>query len=207
MPPSDLTVLILAAGSSRRFGEDKRRICLYSSVGLLQASVQNYLASGFPVRLVLSRRREDDDLAALFSEFPLELFRSQHAERGMGATLADAAGECRKNEAVAVALGDMPLIEPDTIRALASRLRPGTIVYPQYLGRRGHPVLFSSRFLPELAGLDGDHGAASVLATHAESCVPLPIDDPGIHLDADTPEALDELRRRYASRSSSGVSG
>ncbi|MEO1079307.1 MAG: nucleotidyltransferase family protein [Pseudomonadota bacterium] len=207
MAVADLTVLILAAGSSRRFGADKRRICLYSSVGLLQASVQAYLATGFPVRLVLSRRSEDDDLAAQFSAYPLDLIRSQNAERGMGATLAEVARGCRRNEAVAVALGDMPLIEPGTIRGLASRLSPGAIVYPTHSGRRGHPVLFSSEFIHELTRLDGDRGAASVLAAHAASCVALPVDDPGVCLDADTPEALDELRRRYSSRSSSGVSG
>ncbi len=207
MSAPDLRILILAAGSARRFGSDKRRKRLYGSTKLLQATVEAYLDSGFSTTLLLSTRSDDDDLAEFFAAYPVQIFRCRNAEQGMGATLAEAVAKYRETEAVAVALGDMPLIQGTTIRELAARLRPGTIVHPLYRSRRGHPVFFSSKFFPELMRLGGDRGAASILEAHQDACIAVSVDDPGVCQDVDTPEALEELRRVYASRSSSGVSG
>ena len=207
MAAPDLRILILAAGSARRFGSDKRRKRLYGSTKLLQATVEAHLDSGFPATLLLSTRSDDDDLAEFFAAYPVQVFRCRNAEKGMGATLAEAVAKYREVEAVAVALGDMPLIQAATLRKLAARLRPGTIVHPLYRSRRGHPVFFSSQYFPELMRLDGDRGAAAILEANQDTCIAVSVDDPGVCQDVDTPEALEEMRRVYASRSSSGVSG
>ena len=57
-------------------------------------------------------------------------------------------------------------------------------------GQRGHPVAFGGALGDELARLDGDEGARSLLARHAERLVAVPVGDPGIFRDVDTPSDL-----------------
>jgi molybdenum cofactor cytidylyltransferase len=126
----------------------------------------------------------------------------------MGSTLAEAMGVLAPAPAVIVALGDMPLVSPGTVAALCREWRAGVIVAPVTRdGRRGHPVLFDRAFFSGLAGLSGDRGAAALLERHRGRCRFVAVEDAGIHLDADTPQALAALRAQLTPRSSSGVSG
>ena len=73
--------------------------------------------------------------------------------------------------------------------------RGRAVCVPTWEGRRGHPVLFASRFFPELRLLDGDVGARAVIEEHAGVVCQVPMDDRGVTVDVDTPEALAALSR------------
>jgi molybdenum cofactor cytidylyltransferase len=88
-----------------------------------------------------------------------------------------------------VALGDMPYVEVSTLRALADALAAGAgIAAPVLDGRRGNPVGFSAIYLDTLLALRGDEGARRLL----QSCpvTEVPVADPGIFRDIDTPADL-----------------
>ncbi|MEE4280158.1 MAG: nucleotidyltransferase family protein [Halieaceae bacterium] len=198
MKTTNTAALILAAGFSRRFRSDKRTAEYRSGESLLQASVKIWIETAFPVYLSLSDRADDQAIADAFAALPLQVLRCAQAHEGMGATIAESIGLLAPAapKAIAIALGDMPLLKASTLRALAERAGEDRIVIPVFNGRRGHPVFFGSCFLGALQELEGDRGAAGVLRANADACVELPVDDPGIHLDADTPAELEALRRR-----------
>jgi molybdenum cofactor cytidylyltransferase len=84
-----------------------------------------------------------------------------------------------------VALGDMPFVEPQTIRALCDSLAAGAaIATPLMQGRRGNPVGFGSLHLPALLALQGDQGARGIIKSNPVTEVE--VDDPGIFRDIDT---------------------
>jgi molybdenum cofactor cytidylyltransferase len=114
----------------------------------------------------------------------------------MGATIAEAVTALPSAKVIAIALGDMPLLQASTLARLASLATEDLILVPTYQGRRGHPVFFGARFAGDLKSLTGDRGAAMVLKRYGGACREVPVDDPGIHLDADTPDALEALRPR-----------
>ena len=92
--------------------------------------------------------------------------------------------------------GDMPMVEPATLQAVARELRHHTVVYAQHRGQRGHPVGFAAELYSELILLDGDEGARRLVArypAHGEE-----LDDPGVLLDVDTPADLAALLARAA---------
>ena len=62
-------ILILAAGSSRRFGSDKRRVLLANGKRLLQQSMENALASGLSVAVAV---REGEEDFAMFVTLPTQ---------------------------------------------------------------------------------------------------------------------------------------
>jgi molybdenum cofactor cytidylyltransferase len=91
-------------------------------------------------------------------------------------------------------LGDMPCVDPATIRAIVevAQETDAGIVVPTYEGRRGNPVLFAADHFGRLQDGSGDVGGRALFDEHSVEYVP--VDDPGIHRDVDTVAALDALR-------------
>ncbi|MFT7288459.1 MAG: molybdenum cofactor cytidylyltransferase [Halieaceae bacterium] len=191
---TELCVLLLAAGSSRRFGVDKRSEFFIPGVSLLEATLNVYLDAKLSVQVCLGVDAVDRALGLQLELPGAQVLHCDHANKGMGATLAEAAGHCAGFSAVIVALADMPLLQQNTLAALCSEASEDRIVFPLYQGRRGHPVVFGRRFIPALRKLQGDRGASTLIRDNPEACVAVAVDDPGVLLDADTPEALRHLR-------------
>ena len=182
----------MAAGCSRRFGsEDKRLARLGDGRRLLASSVERAQAVFALCYVVL---REEDDPAALGLAPGTRLIRAAHAEQGLGSSLADAVHALEPApglEALAVLLGDMPDIAPSTLALLGRAAHRDAILCPVHAGRRGHPVLFGRALWPELRTLAGEPGAREVIRRHAARLHRLPVADAGIHRDVDTPADLD----------------
>lgn len=203
LPDRDSTVIVagvlLAAGAGRRFGGDKLLAPLPdgTAIGIrsartLRGSVDRAVAVVRPTDLELARRLAAEGLEVV--PFP-------GSEAGMGASLAFGASATREAGAWVVALADMPFVGPETVDEVVRRLRAGVfIAAPVHRDRRGHPVGFCAALRDELIALDGDSGARSLLARHADRVETFECGDPGSLLDIDSlddlPEALDELEKK-----------
>jgi molybdenum cofactor cytidylyltransferase len=91
---------------------------------------------------------------------------------------------------------DHPLFREATVRALIGeflRARPPLLV-PTFQGRRGHPVLLGRRLFPELLEGDLPEGARTVIRRYLHEGLQVPVDDPGILADIDTP---DDYQRHF----------
>jgi CTP:molybdopterin cytidylyltransferase MocA len=99
-------------------------------------------------------------------------------------------------EAVLIALGDQPRIDPDVIRQLvaAARTSARPVVVPAY-DRDGslNPVLLLQAAFTLVAEASGDRGLGPVLAVHPELVHVVPVR--GANPDVDTPADLARLRR------------
>ena len=93
-------------------------------------------------------------------------------------------------EAILVHLVDHPFIESGLVERMIERFRAEEklIVVPRFSGRRGHPVLFSSKLFPEFMAASLDVGAKPVVRGHPEETLELDTDEAGILIDIDTPE-------------------
>lgn len=197
MPCKRVVAVIMAAGSSRRFGEeDKRRAPLSRGETLLSASFARAAEAFTHCRVVL---RDTDTPAHLGLAKHAPVIRVAHADRGLGASLAEAFATLAQDssladvQAAAILLGDMPAIHADTLRRLQQVADTAHILRPRHAGRPGHPVLFGRDFWPALTRLEGDSGARRLIHQHPECYREVEVDDPGILLDIDTPSDLQHL--------------
>ena len=174
---------MLAAGASSRMGRPKADLTLGpAGLTFVDAIVKTLTASGVSiVRLVVaaggSRRGADvvvnpDPEAGMLSSIHCGLRALPHGLQG-----------------VLVWPVDHPLVGRATVIAMIDALRSGgaPIVVPTHDGRRGHPVLFSARVLPELLEADASRGAVAVVKAHDDR-LELTVPDRGILCDVDTPE-------------------
>lgn len=187
--PMTIGVLLLAAGKSRRYGSDKRLAQMTGGRGLLDATLDNIIESDLP--LIVCTGTDDTDLATRVSNRHIPCIRCPNSSSGMGSTLADGVATVPNSwTGLVIALGDMPLIRPQTYRTVANALEPDNIVTPTHGEQRGHPVGFGRSYFSELTSLCGDTGARQLLASHRAAIVPVDVRDPGILIDVDTPQQM-----------------
>ena len=201
--------LLLASGFGRRFDAGGRRNKLLAQLPdgrtLVSASASALCGALDHVAVVVPAR--GTLIEAALSDLPLRLIRNPRADDGIGASIAVGIAALRADFPGArgwlIALGDMPFIAPETIRAIADALpatdgnaeNDGTpkarIVAAAYRGRRGHPVAFARTLGPELMMLDGDSGASRLLEIHGAHLIEC--DDPGVLRDIDTRDDLSRV--------------
>ncbi len=174
--------IVLAAGSSRRFGSDKRLYHLPSGTGLLQQTLSN-LRPLF-VQRVLVLRSGDTELATRYGN-DWQIVIAADAELGMGHSLAAAMSATRVWQGAVIALADMPWVLPATVGRVRDALTPGTLVVPMYQGQRGNPVGIGCEYFGRLASLQGDSGARQLMREFDARTLKLEIDDPGLIRDLD----------------------
>ena len=182
--------LLLAAGRSSRFGANKLLCRLSDGTPVALAAARN-LAAALGEILVVARP-EDAELIRLFEASGLgRVLPCAESANGMGHSLACGVQARPAADGWVVALGDMPHIQPASIREVARRLAAGaSIAAPTYRGRRGHPVGFAAAFYSDLAGLTGDIGARDLIQRHRDLVELFPCDDPGTVYDLDRPADL-----------------
>ncbi|MBA3774577.1 MAG: NTP transferase domain-containing protein [Ramlibacter sp.] len=174
---SQPVVLVLASGRGERFiasgGSGSKLHALLAGKPVHQYTLDAVRASGLPWHL------EDQG----------------HA--GMGDTIASGVRATKDAAGWLILPGDLPLIRPDTLRAVAAALSEHTVVLPHYQGRRGHPVGFAASCRDALLLLKGPQGAALVARAQAvvNPVAQLELDDPGIVIDVDTTRDLADAER------------
>lgn len=167
------TVLVLASGRGERFiasgGQGSKLQALLAGKPVLQHTLDAVRASGLPWHL------EDA------------------GHPGMGDSIAAAVRATRDAPGWLVLPGDLPLVRPETLRAVAEALSRAEVAVPVFQGQRGHPVGFAAVCGPELQALEGNQGAARVV--RARAAMELGVDDPGAVTDVDTLETLAEAEK------------
>lgn len=133
------------------------------------------------------------DLAAWGRGQGLVVAVNPRPERGMLSSVQagiEALGPAGGGEAILVCPADLPRLRPATVRRLvaAGRESGRPLAVPSWRERRGHPLLIAAEVVPEIAGLDPAVGLRQLLDRHRQEIFTLPVDDPGVLTDLDTPE-------------------
>ncbi len=181
--------MLLAAGRGTRFGGDKLRARLSggSDGPTIGAAAGRHLIEALPTSVGIVRVG-DKALVAELLAVGLRIVECANADDGMGASLACGVRATHDAHGWVVALGDMPWIDPATIRAVAAAIASGaSIAAPSFRGTRGHPVGFGRGHVHALCALTGDAGARSIVERERASVTLIDVDDAAVLRDIDTP--------------------
>ena len=194
---SPRTVIVLAAGRGSRFGADAHKLAQpLGDSSVLAATIANALASRLHVVVVTTERFSAvarSSVAARDVVVLGEVGAADAGATGMGLSIAAGVNVSPDASGWLVLPGDMPIVQPATLQAVARGLDEHSIVFAQHHGRRGHPVGFGAELYSELAVLSGDEGARRLVARYPAFGIEL--DDAGVLVDIDTPSDLDAVRR------------
>lgn len=185
-----VAAILLAAGSATRFGSDKLLHPLPHDVPIAVQAAR-HLGAVFEGNVFVVIRPEVKALSDLFRSEGCKVVMCENAAEGMGASLACGVRAAGAADGYLVALGDMPFIRTSTIAAVRDALSGGALLAaPYFRGRRGHPVGIARAFRAELEAMKGDEGARRLLEAHPDKLIKIPVGDPGVIRDIDTPGDL-----------------
>lgn len=193
-----IAAIVLAAGSSRRFGRDNKLLEPVDGSPLVTHAVDAVLgANADPVVIVTGYDAEAVQRA--LGDRTVSFIHNRLHDQGMGSSLAVGARAAPGTvDGVLIALGDMSEIRPEHACDVVNAFDPAradTICVPVFEGRRGHPVLFGSGHLAALRTLEGDIGARSILEANRDAVLEVPARDEGVLRDIDTTADLQPGRR------------
>jgi len=184
-----IAAVVLAAGSSRRFGPDNKLLSPVEGLPLVAHPVDALLDAGVQ-RVIVVTGHDREGVESALSGRAISFVHNPEHDRGMGGSIAVGVNAARDSAAVLIALGDMPDLRAESVRALLSGFDPGdrdTIRIPTFAGRQGHPVLFASAHIAALCELAGDRGARSIVDASARAVVEIAVPDASVLRDIDCP--------------------
>ncbi len=187
-----VAAIVLAAGSSTRFGSTKQLAHL-AGRPLVRATIES-LAHAALDEVVVVVGHDARRVEAALQGLPLRVVVNEDHRAGMGGSIAVGIGSLRPTtHAAIVALGDQPL-PAGVLERLIDTWRDGgaAIVVPSYRGTRGNPVLFDASMFPDLRALRREPGARGLIAS-AEHLVAVVELDRELPIDVDTPADLESL--------------
>src|SRR5262245_28090268 len=185
-----MSAILLAAGESRRMGSAKA-LLPYQGQTFIARICNTFLSAGVDELIVVLGARVDELRQALPMHVKLRTVINTHYTLGQLSSLTVGIGALSsESEAVLVNLVDHPLIAAETMKTLITSFRaaPLPILVASYRGKRGHPVLFSRQVYGEILAAPLDQGAKVVIRKDPARVREIPLDDPGILADIDTPE-------------------
>jgi molybdenum cofactor cytidylyltransferase len=212
--------ILLAAGSSERFGSEKLLSRLPSGGMLLERALRIHLLSSIsPLILVASPALGSlIKEGALFSVSKLgiekrtsgwysfscqwgrgRLVINEDFQKGMSSSIRKGLSCLRGDESgngVLISLSDLPFLTTETINFFIHKYfneKPGILV-PLFNNTTGHPVILDMPlFKKDIAGIEGDIGLRLLIRDYPERVTRVPWHDDSVTWDVDTPQDLERL--------------
>jgi molybdenum cofactor cytidylyltransferase len=190
----DFAAIILAAGFSSRMKAFKPLLPLGRST-IIDTAIDSFKRAGIEnVLVVIGHRR--DDLRRHLKGSDVTIVENPNFEQGMFTSVqagADRLAEdCRAFFMLPV---DIPLVRPLTVRLLKEGFEQTDppLLSPNFKGRKGHPPLISCRLRQEILDAGESVTLRDILGRHLAESRQVEVPDRFIHMDADTPEAYNNL--------------
>jgi len=182
-----ISVIILAAGESRRMGEPKQLMPLGKTT-ILQHTVDNFLNSEVHDVIVVVGYRAEEVISLIADRSVTITVNSAYREGMSTSIIAGLSLISEKTQGIMLALADQPFIDSHTINHLieAFGAHNENIAIPVYQGKRGHPIIFAIKYKEALLRLKGDIGGREIIGQHPDDILEVPVNCEGICVDIDT---------------------
>ena len=194
-----VAIIVLAAGQSRRMGRRNKLLEAVDGEPMVRHAVRAAVSVGTDSRVVVVTGHERDAVKSALAGFDVAF--AHNPDYGVGLSTSLARGVAALPEGIdgaIVCLADMPGVRARHLERLRSAFDPeagAAICVATHRGKRGNPVLFASRFFPEMCDVEGDVGARHLIGAYSELVREVEMEDDGVLLDIDSPGALEAYRR------------
>ena len=164
-----MTIIVLAAGASRRLGHPKQLVEIDGETLIRRAY---RIASAVAPTIVVTRPEFAFGNAVI----------NEHAEEGMASSICLGVAACEGD--VLLMTCDQPHVTSEHLRALIDVHAP--IAATAYADVAGVPAFFAAQFREELLALRGDVGARGVIERHRDIVVANPLPEAELDVDVDS---------------------
>lgn len=184
--------IILAAGRSSRMGGSNKLLATFDGEPLVRQVAAHALASkARGVTVVIGH--EADAVKAALTGLDISTVANPDFSDGLSTSVRAGLAALPQNaDAAMIVLGDMPRVTSADLNRLIeafARDRGAVIVRASSGGKRGNPVILPRAAFADLALVEGDEGARSLMESGRFEVVDVDIGEAAM-VDVDTPEAM-----------------
>ena len=184
-----IPIVILAAGGSKRMGQDKLMMRILG-VPLLRRVADRAVLAGAEVCVTLRSGTSGEKRRSALQDLPdLKIIKVPDANEGLSASLRAAVAALKYADGIIVAPADMPELTVEDFRQIwnEARAQPDRpLKAVDACGTAGHPTYLPNRLFAGITALTGDVGARHLLQGQSIGTVQLP--DHHATTDLDTPQ-------------------
>ena len=198
--PENIAGILLAAGESKRYGEQNKLLLKLKNMSVIQQSLKAMLDSSLaPIYLVLGYQSHQIRAAIgeLTSNPKLEIIINENWKDGQSTSKRAALEVLPENcEAALFHLGDMPLITTQLInRVIEGYCESDQITFPIQNRTKGHPIIWPKRYWAELSSIPAQESGMALVKKHWSSTTQIPLNSNEIQTqwDVDTQESYQKV--------------
>ena len=184
-----IAALVLAAGQSRRMGQNK--LFLPYAASTVIDTIITELAACEGVRdIVVVTGHEADRVAAHLTTYPVRcVFNRAYAQAEMLVSIQTGLRALPAAiEAALIVLGDQPRLRREIVQRVIEAAEPDRLIIPSFAMKRGHPILIPRSMWPSILSLPPDATLRDVIHANADHIRYVTFDDDSVLRDIDTPE-------------------
>ncbi len=203
MAERTLFAVIPAAGHSRRMGRPKLLLPLGEKT-VIRRLLETLDRPGIRCRAVVVRQDDQDLIDEVIAAGgwavrpavdPPEMRQSvEHALAAIAEKFSP-----KPEDGWLLVPGDHPVLSASVIDRLLARwqTRSAEVLIPTCQGRRGHPTVFSWKLTEKIPQIPPDRGLNWLVHSLGSAVEEVPVEDPAIFTDLDTPADYDALRKSF----------
>ncbi|MDA1347925.1 MAG: nucleotidyltransferase family protein [Chloroflexi bacterium] len=193
-----VSAVLTAAGESARMGQPKPLLS-WRGVTLLEYQFSSLSAAGVSeIIVVLGHRAES--VARYVTDPSARYVVNEAYRQGRTTSIKTGLEQVDPSSESILLLGvDQPRTPEIISKVLRAHAEQDSLITsPRYLGRGGHPLVFSSSLTEELCSITEEgQGVRAVFQAHRDEVTEVEIDDPMVRLDLNTLDDYQEAKAFY----------
>lgn len=159
-----ISSILLAAGQSKRMGNENKLSKKLHGVPLINYAVKNILSSRIDELIIVLGYEHEIIKNIIKKNHKIKFVFNKDFKTGIASSIkAGINNLSKKTESFFICLGDMPLVNKNIYNKLIDSKENNEIVVPAYNKIRGNPVLFSKSMKEKILKIEGDFGAKKIL--------------------------------------------
>jgi molybdenum cofactor cytidylyltransferase len=181
--------LVLAAGKSSRMGQQKL-LLPFDNKSMIKTVVEKSINSNADQTIVVIGSH-NKELTRELAEYSLLLVENTRFEEGMLSSVQVGFAAIQPDsDAAIVLLGDQPMVSEEVINRLISVFQKTAkgLIIPTFNGKRGHPVLISSKYQESIQLLNPEIGLRDLFLKNSQDILEIEVQSDNVLKDIDTPE-------------------
>ena len=191
-----ISAIVLSAGKSTRMGSVNKMLLPFGRSTVIGTVIANLCNSKID-EIIIIENSEQKISEHLDAHPKVKVATNTNAAKGLTSSI-----QCGVNAAsdettgYLICLGDMPLVKNKEYNLLINndlKKYSKVIFQPSYNGKKGNPVLFSSKFRPDILALEALDGCKPLIIKNQACVIEIPFPTSNCHLDIDTMEDYKKL--------------
>lgn len=189
-----VSAILLAAGESKRMGEQDKLFLKYNGDWLINHTMRS-LWNSKKSELIIVMQNDDNKLLDGKSNKEIKVVVNPDYKKGMTTSIqAGVSAASTFATGFMICLADQPLMTKEDYNEIIERFEllvkhdGKSIVVPMYEGKKGNPVIFSSAYRDAILAHQDMEGCKDIVQSHKQHVYRVDMGTDHVLRDVDTPE-------------------